>query len=62
MIDAGTECPFCRSSDVEVLAAWGGQLITRQVRCRSCNAYFEALRDDFDRERIGSPPDPGRGL
>jgi ring-1,2-phenylacetyl-CoA epoxidase subunit PaaD len=42
-------CPFCGSSDVEAVGAWGGQLITRQVRCRGCNTYFEVVRDAFDR-------------
>ena len=39
-------CPFCGSSDVEEVSQWGGQIITRQMRCRACNTYFEALRDD----------------
>jgi transcriptional regulator NrdR family protein len=42
------ECPFCASRDVEVVSAWGGQLITRQLRCRDCNSHFEAIRSDFD--------------
>jgi transcriptional regulator NrdR family protein len=41
-------CPFCESPDIEAVSAWGGQLITRQLRCRSCNTYFEALRPEFD--------------
>ena len=41
-------CPFCESSDIEAVSAWGGQLITRQLRCRSCNTHFEALRAEFD--------------
>ncbi|HZE06804.1 MAG TPA: hypothetical protein VE127_16365 [Solirubrobacteraceae bacterium] len=41
-------CPFCGSPDIELVSAWGGQLITSQVRCRACNTYFEALRDAFD--------------
>jgi len=41
-------CPFCDSADVEEVSRWGGQIITRQVRCRSCNTYFEAVRDDFE--------------
>jgi formate dehydrogenase maturation protein FdhE len=41
-------CPFCDSSDVEHVSQWGGQIITRQVRCRACNTYFEVVRDDFD--------------
>lgn len=40
-------CPFCDSPDVETVGAWGGQLITRQMRCRACNTHFEALRDEF---------------
>ena len=41
-------CPFCDSEDVEVVAAFGGQMITSQMRCRSCNAYFEAIRAEFE--------------
>jgi 1,2-phenylacetyl-CoA epoxidase catalytic subunit len=37
-------CPFCASADVEDVAQWGGQLITRQVRCRACNTHFETMR------------------
>ena len=39
-------CPFCDSPEIELVSAWGGQLITSQMRCRDCNTYFEALRDD----------------
>ncbi len=41
-------CPFCDSPDVEVVAPWGGQIITSQMQCRGCNTYFEAIRDEFD--------------
>ena len=41
-------CPFCDSDDVEMVAPWGGQIITRQMRCRACNTYFEAIREEFD--------------
>ena len=47
-MNASVACPFCGSTDIETVAAWGGQLITSQVRCRGCNTYFEALRDAFD--------------
>ena len=40
-------CPFCESEDVELVSAWGGQLITSQLRCRTCSTYFEALRADL---------------
>ncbi|MGH2872451.1 MAG: hypothetical protein ACRDL5_08310 [Solirubrobacteraceae bacterium] len=43
-------CPFCGSDRVEAVAAWGGQLITSQWRCRACGTYFEALRDAFEDE------------
>jgi ring-1,2-phenylacetyl-CoA epoxidase subunit PaaC len=44
---ASPTCPFCASPDVEPVSQWGGQIITRQDRCRACNTYFEAVRDDF---------------
>ncbi len=46
-------CPFCSSEDIEVVAPWGGQMITSQMRCRGCNTYFEAIREAFD----GAPDD-----
>ena len=48
MTVAPLTCPFCESPEIEVVAPWGGQLITRQLRCRSCNTHFEALRPEFD--------------
>jgi hypothetical protein len=50
-------CPFCESADVEEVSAWGGQIITRQMRCRACASYFEAIRDDFVTP-AGPPPAP----
>jgi transcriptional regulator NrdR family protein len=47
-------CPFCESEDVEVVSPWAGQIITCQMRCRTCNTYFEAIREEFDREASGS--------
>ncbi len=41
-----TACPFCESDYTEVVAAWGGQMITSQMRCRSCLTYFEAIREE----------------
>jgi hypothetical protein len=58
MNDAGPSCTFCESTDVETVAAWGGQLITTQLRCRGCNTYFEALRVDFDPHH-SEPPEAG---
>ena len=41
-------CPFCESPDVEIVSPWAGQIITCQVRCRTCNTYFEAIREEFE--------------
>lgn len=41
-------CPFCGSGQVELVSAWGGQIITSQMRCLSCESYFEAVREDFE--------------
>jgi transposase-like protein len=41
-------CPFCEAHAVERIGLWGGQIITAQWRCRTCNSYFEAVREDFD--------------
>jgi transposase-like protein len=41
-------CPFCGAENAERVGQWGGQIITAQWRCRACNTYFEALREDFD--------------
>lgn len=50
-------CPFCGSEDVEVVAPWGGQIITSQVRCRACNTYFEAIREEFESSTTSSADD-----
>ncbi len=55
-------CPFCGSREVELVCAWGGQMITSQCRCRSCDTYFEAVRDDFAADagdRVEPMPDRG---
>jgi formate dehydrogenase maturation protein FdhE len=53
-------CPFCESADVEDVAQWGGQIITRQVRCRACNTYFEVVRDDFAAPEADDPSSSAR--
>jgi hypothetical protein len=48
---APPECPFCGAQEqISLFSATGGQLITSQWFCGSCNTYFEAIRQDFDRE------------
>ena len=53
-------CPFCNSSEVEKISAWGGQLMMSQMRCQTCNSHFEAVREDFARrDEVGE--DSGAG-
>jgi transposase-like protein len=47
-------CPFCDARSVERVGQWGGQIITAQWRCRACNSYFEAVREDFDDRAQGA--------
>ena len=41
-------CPHCGSTDVEVEAAFGSQLMTSQYWCRGCRTVFERLKVDPD--------------
>ena len=53
-------CPFCGGRDLELVAPWGGQIITCQLRCRDCNTYFEAIREEFEAGESGPIPQPPR--
>jgi transposase-like protein len=53
-------CPFCGAGSAERVGQWGGQIITAQWRCRACNTYFEAVREDFDDPEPAEPPEAGR--
>jgi hypothetical protein len=44
---AGPRCPFCDSGEIELVSPFGGQIITSQFRCRACQTYFEAIREDY---------------
>jgi hypothetical protein len=44
-------CPFCESSDTELVSLFGSQLLVSQYRCRACQSYFEAVRDDYGSSR-----------
>jgi hypothetical protein len=50
-------CPFCGSTEVELLALFGSQLLTDQYYCRACRTPFEHLRADpidaDEREQAG---------
>jgi hypothetical protein len=39
-------CPFCHSTEVELLSLFGSQLSTDQWYCRSCHTPFERFRHD----------------
>ncbi|MFN2421772.1 MAG: hypothetical protein ABR527_10430 [Gemmatimonadota bacterium] len=41
-------CPHCGSTDVELEAAFGSQLMTSQYWCRGCRTVFEHLKIDPD--------------
>ena len=51
----GPHCPFCDSSQAELVSPFGGQIITSQFRCRACQTYFEAIREDFEPARQPEP-------
>jgi transposase-like protein len=55
------DCPFCGASVVTRVGLWGGQIITSQWQCLSCQSYFEAVRGEFD-ESDESDPDANRAL
>ena len=48
MSEGAVTCPFCHSASVEVVGMWAGQLMTKQLRCRTCNSYYEAIREVFE--------------
>ena len=54
-------CPFCDSDDVETVAAWGGQLMTSQMRCLTCKSHFEAVREEFAPSQESGEGASGRG-
>jgi hypothetical protein len=53
-------CPYCDSERIELVSAWGGQIITSQVRCQSCGTYFEAVREDFETREQCPTGDPDK--
>ena len=44
----GPTCPFCGSTDSEMVALFGSQLLTSQFYCRGCHTVFEAVRHGAD--------------
>jgi hypothetical protein len=46
--NAAVLCPFCRSSETELISPFGSQLSTDQYYCRACRTYFERFSRDED--------------
>ena len=44
--ECAVACPFCHSTDVELLSLFGSQLSTDQWYCRNCHTPFERFRRD----------------
>jgi DNA-directed RNA polymerase subunit RPC12/RpoP len=42
---APIRCPFCTSTNTELLSLFGQQLLTVQYYCRGCKTPFERVRD-----------------
>ena len=39
-------CPYCASTNTEMYALFGKQLLTMQYYCKSCHTPFEYVKDD----------------
>jgi len=52
----GPACPFCGSTDNEMVALFGSQLLTSQFYCHGCHTVFEAVRHGAE------GPEGGRDL
>lgn len=37
-------CPFCNSTETEMIALFGMQMMTTQHYCRHCHSVFEAVK------------------
>ncbi|HKB47715.1 MAG TPA: hypothetical protein VKC57_08465 [Ktedonobacterales bacterium] len=48
-------CPFCGSTDTELLSLFGSQLLTEQRYCHACRTPFEHIKDDQGRAAARRP-------
>lgn len=39
-------CPYCDSSDTELISLFGQQLLTLQYYCRACHTPFDRVKGD----------------
>ncbi len=37
-------CPFCNSTETEMIALFGQQMMTSQYYCHGCRSVFEAVK------------------
>jgi ring-1,2-phenylacetyl-CoA epoxidase subunit PaaD len=58
--DDTLRCPFCGSTDTELLALFGSQLLTEQRYCRACRTPFEAIARDNTSPAPPAQPSPPR--
>lgn len=49
--DSAVACPFCRSTETELLSLFGSQLSTAQYYCRTCHTPFEYMKQNPQPER-----------
>ncbi len=57
---AQVACPFCRSTDTELISLFGQQLLTAQFYCNACHTPFECVKDDdilddYEARKEGQP-------
>ncbi|MEO6887537.1 MAG: hypothetical protein ABI456_00815 [Ktedonobacteraceae bacterium] len=46
-------CPYCGSTETELFALFGQQLLTVQYYCNACHTPFERVKDDDVLEAAG---------
>ena len=51
-------CPFCDSTETEMIALFGMQMMTSQYYCGHCHSVFEAVKWESPQET----PTPKPGL
>ncbi|MDQ2713947.1 MAG: hypothetical protein M3Z08_03470 [Chloroflexota bacterium] len=51
-------CPYCDSTETELFALFGQQLLTVQYYCNACHTPFERVKDDDVLEAARQPWPP----
>jgi transposase-like protein len=42
--EAGPACPFCGSTETEMVSLFGSSALTSQYYCRACRSAFEQVK------------------